>query len=131
MLIRILIGIFGLYLLYCVVTTHSTSTSTSPLVEGLTTETPSTATDYKPYNVSDPNNSLILAQQNAGNIEVLKGRIDDLDKMKSQVDTMQESITMMQTQMDGLVQQQAEYAQELAGSTPPTVTGLDEEDDGP
>lgn len=131
MLIRILIGIFGLYLLYCVVTTHCTSDSTSPLVEGLTTETPSTATDYKPYNVSDPNNSLILAQQNAGNIEVLKGRIDNLDKMKSQVDTMQESITMMQTQMDGLVQQQAEYAQELAGSTPPTVTGLDEEDDGP
>jgi hypothetical protein len=32
----------------------------------------------------------------------------------------------MQTQIDGLVQQQADYAQEIAGSTPPEVTGTDE-----
>ena len=29
----------------------------------------------------------------------------------------------MQTQIDGLVQQQANYAQEIAGSTPVDVTG--------
>jgi hypothetical protein len=33
----------------------------------------------------------------------------------------------MQTQIDGLVQQQADYAQEIAGSTPPEVTGTDQE----
>ena len=31
----------------------------------------------------------------------------------------------MQTQIDSLVQQQADFAQQIAGSTPPTVTGTD------
>ena len=83
--------------------------------------------EYKPYNLNDPNNSLILAQQNAGNIEVLKGRIDSFDGVKQSVDNMQQSIDLMQTQIDGLVQQQADYAQELAGSTPPDITGTDQE----
>ena len=100
----------------------------NPLIEGL--ETQATATgepkEYQPYNVSDPNNYLILAQQNAGNIEVLKGRIDKLDGIKERVDTIQQSIDSMQVQMDGLVQQQADYAQELAGNTPVEVTGTDE-----
>ena len=65
--------------------------------------------------------------QNAGNIEVLKGRIDGLDGVKEKVDTMQQSIDSMQVQMDGLVQQQVDYAQELAGPTPPDVTGTDYE----
>lgn len=97
------------------------------LIEGLENESSSSATqEYKPYNLNDPNNSLILAQQNAGNIEVLKGRIDGLDGVKKKVDDMQQSIDSMQTQIDGLVQQQADYAQEIAGSTPPEVTGTDE-----
>ena len=70
---------------------------------------------------------MILAQQNAGNIEVLKGRIDGFDGVKEKVDTMQQSIDSMQVQMDGLVQQQVDYAQELAGPTPPDVTGTDYE----
>ena len=100
------------------------------LVEGLkniTTAQNAGSPDYQPYNVSDPNNSLILAQQNAGNIEVLKGRIDGFDGVKEKVDTMQQSIDSMQVQIDGLVQQQADYAQELAGPTPPDVTGTDYE----
>ena len=73
--------------------------------------------------VCHPNNSLILAQQNAGNIEVLKGRIDGLDGVKKRVDELQQNVDMMQTQIDGLVQQQADYAQELAGNQPIEVTG--------
>ena len=101
----------------------------SSLIEGLEngdTTTSTSTQEYKPYNLNDPNNSLILAQQNAGNIEVLKGRIDGLDGVKKRVDDMQQSIDSMQTQIDGLVQQQADYAQEIAGSTPPDVTGTDE-----
>ena len=100
------------------------------LVEGLENETTTQNTgssDYQPYNVNDPNNSLILSQQNAGNIEVLQGRIDGFDGVKEKVDTMQQSIDSMQVQIDGLVQQQADYAQELAGPTPPDVTGTDYE----
>jgi len=101
----------------------------SKLIEGLEngdTTSSSTTQEYKPYNLNDPNNALILAQQNAGNIEVLKGRIDGFDGVKKRVDDMQQSIDSMQTQIDGLVQQQADYAQEIAGSTPPEVTGTDE-----
>jgi hypothetical protein len=103
------------------------------LIEGLenenttTTSTSTSIPEYKPYNLNDPNNSLILAQQNAGNIEVLKGRVDGLDGVKKRVDNMEQSIDLMQTQIDGLVQQQADYAQEIAGSTPPEITGTEEE----
>lgn len=93
------------------------------LIEGLENND----TSYKPYDTNDPNNSLILSQQNAGNIEVLKGRIDDLDGVKESVDNMQQSINSMQTQIDGLVEQQANYAQEMAGSTPPDISGTDYE----
>jgi flagellar basal body-associated protein FliL len=101
------------------------------LIEGLendnTITNSSNTQEYKPYNLQDPNNSLILAQQNAGNIEVLKGRIDSFDGVKQKVDEMQQNINSMQTQIDGLVEQQANYAQEIAGSTPPEVTGTEPE----
>ena len=119
MLIYILIVLFVIlisYQVYLAILPNS-------LVEGL--ENNDTA--YKPYNINDPNNYLILSQQNAGNIEVLKGRIEDLDGVKESVDNMQQSINSMQTQIDGLVEQQANYAQEIAGSTPPEITGTEEE----
>ena len=100
----------------------------SSIVEGLENES-TTVKTYQPYNLNDPNNALILAQQNAGNIEVLKGRVDSLDNIKDRVDTMKQSMDSMQVQMDGLVQQQANYAQELAGPEPPTVTGTNEDDE--
>jgi len=75
------------------------------LIEGLenaATPTTTSTQEYKPYNLNDPNNALILSQQNAGNIDVLKGRIDGLDGVKKRVDDMQQSIDSMQTQIDGL-----------------------------
>jgi hypothetical protein len=102
--------------------------NSSKLIEGLETNTLSSTSsqEYKPYNLNDPNNSLILSQQNAGNIEVLKGRIDTLDGMNKKVDNIQLSVDAMQVQINSLVQQQADYAQELAGSTPPIITGTEE-----
>lgn len=130
LLIYILIVVF-MTLLVCQV--YKTYGATS-LIEGLenadTTNTSLEADpvpEYKPYNLNNPNNALILAQQNAGNIEVLRGRIDELDGVKKRVDNMQQSIDIMQTQLNGLAQQQAEYAQELAGSTPPTISGTEPE----
>jgi hypothetical protein len=102
---------------------------TNKLIECLENQEPPAEKEYQPYNLSDPNNALILAQQNAGNIQVLKGRIDTLDGVKEKIDTMQQNINSMQVQMDGLVQQQADYAAEIAGSTPPTITGTEEDDE--
>ena len=115
MLIYILIVLFVILISYQVYL----AILPKKLVEGL--ENNDTA--YKPYNLNDPNNALILSQQNAGNIEVLKGRINNLDGVKESVDNMQQSINSMQTQIDGLVEQQANYAQEIAGSTPVDITG--------
>ena len=104
------------------------------LIEGLenttTTETNS-SNEYKSYtdNPNDPNSALILSQQNAGNIEVLKGRIDGFDGVKARVDTMQQNIDSMQVQIDALVQQQADYATDLAGNEPVEVTGTEEEEE--
>ena len=96
------------------------------LIEGMDNAT-STTVEYKPYNLNDPNNALILAQQNAGNIDYLKGRVEELTGVKKKVDDMQQNIDSMQTQIDSLVQQQADAAQQLVGNTPPTITGTEAE----
>jgi hypothetical protein len=136
--LHFLILFFGLLISYQTFLVLYSKYSNANLIEGLENATntvpnvtaPVQQTEYKPYNLSDPNNSLILAQQNAGNIEVLKGRIDGLDGVKFKVDDMQQSINLMQTQIDGLVQQQTDYAQEIAGSTPATITGTSMEEEG-
>ena len=126
-LIYILIVLFSLLLLYQVYLAFNK-------VEGFKSNVNANNTnvkEYQPYNLGDPNNSLILAQQNAGNIEVLKGRMDNFtglqDNIKNRVDDMKQSIDSIQTQIDGLVQQQAIYAEELVGSTPLEITGTDQE----
>lgn len=96
-----------------------------PIIEGLDNQSPNQ--EYKPYNMNDPNSALILAQQNAGNIEVLKGRIDGLDEDRKNITNLQQQVASIQTQVDGIVQQQADYAQSLAGTTPPEITGTEPE----
>ncbi len=125
MLIYTLIILFTILLSYQAFLAFSKPNSLR-LVEGLENNSESKG-EYQAYNVNDPNNALILAQQNAGNIDVLKGKIDGLDGVKEKVDNMKISMDAMQTQIDGLVQQQADYAQELAGSEPVEVTGTEEE----
>jgi hypothetical protein len=67
----------------------------------------------------------ILSEKNAGNIEYLKDRMKELDNMDSRINTIQQNVDLMQVQINNLVEQQANYAQELAGDTPPTITGTD------
>lgn len=126
MLIKLLIVFFTCLIGYQIYT--FVFKNGSNLVEGL--ENKKSNNEYKDYNTDDPNNpnsALILSQQNAGNIEVLRGRVDDLDGVKGRVDTLQQNVDAMQTQIDALVQQQADYATELVGSTEPEITGLEEE----
>lgn len=85
--------------------------------------------DYKEYDTNDPNNALILAQQNAGNISYLKGRIDEVMGLKTQVDKNTTSIDELNSQMNQLVQSQADAATSLVGTEPPTITGTADEDE--
>ncbi len=129
MLIKLLIIFFTFLIGYQLFLAVFSFMKKDNLIEGLENES---TTEYRPYNTNDPNNpnsALILAQQNAGNIEVIKGRIDGLDGVKGRVDTMQQNIDSMQIQIDALVQQQADYATDLAGSEPVTITGTEEDEE--
>ena len=119
-LIYILIVLFAVLIVYQMFL----GKSSHYVIEGLeNTSTSATTGTYQPYNVNDPNNALILAQQNAGNIEVLKGQVDQLSAEQKKTSTMQQQIDTIQIQVNDLVNQQAQYAQDLAGDTPPEVTG--------
>lgn len=117
MLLTILIIFFTSIILYKILFYIGTSFY---LIEGL-------ENSYKEYGGNDP---MILAQQNAGNIEYLKSRVEEVTNVKNDVNTMKQDIQTMQIQVDGLVQQQADMATELSGGGEPvSVDGLDEDED--
>ena len=129
MLIKILIGFFICLIGYQLFLALLGKDNLQEGLENNTTTSTSTSTstsDYKPYNINDPNNALILAQQNAGNIEVLNGRMNKIDGVKERVDTLQQSMDSMQTQIDALVQQQADYAKDVMGTEGPPLEGTEE-----
>lgn len=116
MLLTVLIIFFTSIILYKILFYIGTSFN---LIEGM-------ENIYKEYS-GDP---MILAQQNAGNIEYLKSRVDDLSNIKGDVETMKQDMQTMQIQVDGLVQQQADMTVELSGGGEPvSVDGLDEEEE--
>ena len=99
------------------------------ILEGLenAVPSPSATSTYKDYNTSDPNNPngpLILAQQNAGNIEYLKQRITELMGLQKQVTGISTNVDALNEQVAGLVQQQATYATSIAGNKPVDITGI-------
>ncbi len=117
MFLTILIIFFISILLYNLIC------SSTKLIEGMQNE-------YQEYDKNDPNNYMILAQQNAGNIDYLKSRMDELNNVKTDINDMKQNINSMQIQLDGLVQQNSEMTTELAGGTEPIeVSGLEEENE--
>lgn len=81
--------------------------------EGLTTQ-------YQPYDTNNPNNALILAQQNAGNISSLKQELDQLSGIQQTVNDLSGNITNLQTQVNGIVLSQQSYASQVSS---PNITG--------
>jgi TolA-binding protein len=97
------------------------------LVEGL-----ETGKTYQPYDTNNPSNTLILAQQNAGNIEYLKGRIQDIQGMNKQVQDLSGNVVTLQEQVNGLVTAQQQYATQMTGGVAPEISGaIPQEDDEP
>ena len=86
--------------------------------------------DYKSYDTNNPDNALILAQQNAGNIEYLKGRIEDVQGIYKQVQDLSGNVIALQEQVNGLVTAQQQYATQMTGGTPPDITGAVPTQDG-
>ena len=94
------------------------------LVEGL-----ENSNSYQSYDTNNPANALILAQQNAGNIEYLKGRINDAQGMYKQVQDLSGNVLALQEQVTGLVTAQQQYATQMTGGTAPDITGGTEPQD--
>jgi methyl-accepting chemotaxis protein len=78
---------------------------------------------YKQYDTKDPSNALILAQQNAGNIEYIKQRIDAVQGIVKQVQDLSGNVVTLQQQVSGLVNAQQQYATQVTGGTTPVITG--------
>ena len=78
--------------------------------------------------MNNPENALILAQQNAGNINYLKGRIDEVMNLKDTVSDICGNIVSLNDQMTALIQQQADLQQQLVGSQPPDISGTTTEE---
>ena len=110
-LVNILILIFVILITYQIILANH-------IIEGLENND-----DYKDYNTNDPNNALILAQQNAGNISYLKKRMDDVQGMYQTVQDLSGNYQSLQDQVNSLVSAQQDYANQMTGGTAPVVTG--------
>ena len=122
-LINILIILFIFLLSYQLYTNCNSFFSLKKRrIEGMENET---TTSYSEYDTNNPNNALILSQQNAGNIAYLKQQVDSLFQMKTTIDDLKEQVNVLNTQVQDIVQQQADFAQQIAGDTPPDVTGTE------
>jgi hypothetical protein len=80
---------------------------------------------YKPY----PPNALILAQQNAGNIEYLKNKYNDLQNINNIVNDLSGNVASLQQQVNGLVTTQQQLVTQMTGGSPPDVTGVTDEEE--
>jgi hypothetical protein len=79
---------------------------------------------YQPYDMNNPANALILAQQNAGNIDYLKQRVDSVQGMYQQVQDLSGNVTVLQKQVNDLVTAQQQYATQMTGGVAPNITGI-------
>lgn len=107
MLVNILIIFFIILIGYQIILANH-------IVEGL-----ENGKQYKEYQP----NALILAQQNAGNIEYLKKKMDDLQNINSTVNDLSGNVVSLQQQVNGLVQQQQQLVTQMTGGSPPDITG--------
>jgi hypothetical protein len=114
-LINILITFFIFLILYQILLANN-------IVEGMEEQ-------YKPYDNNNPNNVLILAQQNAGNISYLNERINNINSVYQQVQDLSGNVQTLQTQLDGLLQAQQDYANQMTGGSAPEITGTTENDE--
>jgi predicted PurR-regulated permease PerM len=116
-IINLLIIIFIVLIGYQIFLAHFSDS----LIEGLE--------NYKDYDTNDPNNVMILAQQNAGNIEVLKQEFEKISGLKQEVDDISGNMITLTKQVDDLVQAQEDYLAQNLPAEPPEITGAEDEEE--
>ena len=117
MLIKTLIIFFIILIFYQIFLAHVISKIN---IEGMDTQT---TQQYQPYDMNNPNNAFILAQQNAGNIQVLKQQMDNVLNLNNEVQDLSGNLAALTTQVTNLIEQQQQYVQTNLPSSPPEITG--------
>ena len=117
MLVNILIIFFIFLIIYQIFSVKMDYT-----LEGMTSEQ-STNQQYQPYDTNNPNNVMILAQQNAGNIQVLKQQLDSVLGLNRQFQELSGNLSSLAEQVYNMVQTQQQLAQSSLPSSTPVITG--------
>jgi K+/H+ antiporter YhaU regulatory subunit KhtT len=61
------------------------------------------AEEITSYNKNDPDNAMILAQENAGNIQVIKKQLEKFLDLDKQVNTMNNDLDKLAVQVNGII----------------------------
>jgi peptidoglycan hydrolase CwlO-like protein len=116
-LINLLIIIFILLITYQIFLAHFSNS----IIEGLK--------DYQEYDTKNPDNVMILVQQNSGNIEVLRKQFDNISGLNQEVQDISGNVANLTKQVDDLVKAQEDYLAEKLPEEPPEITGTEEEEE--
>jgi len=119
MLIHTLIIFFIILIFYQIFLAHISSNIIN--IEGMDTQT---SQQYKPYDLNNPNNALILSQQNAGNIQVLKQQMDGIFNLNNKVRDLSGNVTALQNQVSDLMVQQQQYVESKLPASTPEISGI-------
>ena len=110
-LINILVLFFSFLIIYQILLAYFVD----KVVEGLTNND----SEYKPYG-KDP---MILSQQNAGNIVVLKKQVDKLSGLNQLFQDLSGNYAGLQSQVNSLVKAQNDYTNQMTGGSEVQITG--------
>ena len=116
-IINFLIIIFIILIIYQIFLAHFSNR----IIEGLE--------DYKEYDTKDPDNVMILVQQNAGNIEVLRKQFDNVSGLNQEVQDISGNVANLTKQVDDLVKAQEDYLAQNLPADMPEVTGAEDEEE--
>ena len=117
MLVNLLIIFFLLIFIYQIILAFMPNVHET-IIEGVENNS-----EYKKYDTDNPENALILAQQNAGNIEYIKGRMEEIMGLKGQVMDNCGNIVSLNDQMSALIQQMSDLKQDMVGDEPAEISG--------
>jgi predicted RND superfamily exporter protein len=120
---QILVNVLIVFFIILII--HQIFLANIQMKEGFDPSSPSTSQpgQYQQYNTNDPNNAMILAQQNAGNIQVLKQQMDDLNNLNQEVQDISANVVLLQSQVTTIAQAQQQYTSQMAAKPTPQISG--------
>ena len=127
-MIYLLIAFFALLIIYQTFLEYFYET---PIIQELAIIQEGMDNKYQNYNMNDPNNVMILTQQNAGNIQFLKEQLDSLLGLNQQVKDISGNVVLLQQQVNDIVIAQQNYATQMTPKTTPNISGIETTDINP